>query len=336
MANEIRLEVYTFGIRKKLQKEIYETLDSFFEKNDFLKFFENYVNQNADTKIEKGTKRTIQFFNKAGYLSLDLNKRIISGVVKSGYWGTETEIISGLIKNGQETTEEERKTKVKVQIKGEEDIEIRPFYFLIYAPTGKSKGLLMLQRTGPFGINGIFTRLIYAFFKEAYSDYRIDFDQFLSKTLAKKLIAEGDIKTLTLRRYDLPKDIADYLGIKHNKPKDNFTIEFKVTANHSSKLFLNNKAKKFVTNPNNAFIEVSEMNKIGFNEDTETSITIMDGGHARTIDLSENMQLRPYYDIDKKVEKDKGNPVFNSIDKLAKELLVDLDKEMYPATPKKN
>jgi hypothetical protein len=172
--------------------------------------------------------------------------------------------------------------------------------------------------------------MLSTFFKTEYPDYKIDFSQFLSPILAKKLINDGGIKVLTLRRYELPKDVIDYLGITHGKETDSYTIELKLTANNDTLININNKAAKFASNPNNSFIEAPLMSKLGLTENTDTSITVLDGKHTRTIDLSDNMQLRPYYDIDTKVDKVKGHPVFASIDKLSKELITDVSSEMYP------
>lgn len=298
MANEVKLEVYTFKIKRRYEKD-YLNLDTFFENNDFFSFFQDFINSySSEIAVDEIYKKSIQF--KTDSTSIHSNTRMISGVIESGEYGIEGRIVN-------------RKTKQTAYQKKADDIDIKPFYFLIHAPKEHTTGMLILQRIGHYGINGILTRTINDLFKKKYSDYIIKFAPFLSKKLAKELINKDSIREIRLRRYGLPTDIIDKLELKGHDEKV-LSIEIKITAKNNSYLPLNNKVKKFVLNPDTAFFDIPEMTKLGFDGKNETSIRVGVGNSSRVVDLKESFQLRPYYDIDQDVEKKSGNPVFNSIE----------------------
>jgi hypothetical protein len=311
MANEIKLEVYTFKIKERYKK-VYLNLDAFFGANDFLKFFEKFIKSfSSDISIDDKQKKSLQFVSE--HISVKSVDRMISGIVESGDYGTESKIVSSI-------------SKKTAYNKKDSDLDIKPFYFLIHAPKGQDTGLMILQRIGGFGINGILTRHICDFFSEDYADFICEFSPFLSKSLANELIAKNSIKELKLRRYGLPKDIIDKLQLTGHG-EEILSVEIKIVAKKNNVLPFGKNVRRFVKNPNTAFFDIPELKKLGFDGNNKCSIKVRDGKNVRTVDLKESLQLRPYYDIDKKVDKKRGNPVFKSIDALSKELIIDLQNE---------
>lgn len=313
MANEIRLEIYTFSIRQKREKEALN-LDSFSGGTDCLIFFKDYI-ASFEKKlfINDKQKKSIQF--DGSFLKINTSKRIISGVIESGDYGIESKIVD-------KNTQKQKFTKLV------DDLDIKPFYFLLYFPKNSKYGFIILQRLGVFGINSIFSNHLSTFFKTKYDDLIIDFAPFVSKKLAKAFIEKGSIKELSLRRYNLPEDVADKLGILEYH-EDILSIELKITAKPKRSISINNKVKKFINNPNGAFFDVQELKRIGFDGENNSKIKVMLGKNTRTIDLSDTGQIRPYYDIHDEVEKQKnGHPKFSSIDEIAKSYLEDLLNEI--------
>ena len=65
----------------------------------------------------------------------------------------------------------------------------------------------------------------------------------------------------------------------------------------------------------------------------EEKIKVKLGGNTRTIDLSDTLAIKPYFDIEEEVEKDArtGHPIFASIDEIAKQYVKDISKEIFNA-----
>lgn len=312
MAHEIKLELYNFQIRER-RTENRLNLDNFFGEEDFFAFFQVYIKSfDAQIEVNELKKKSFQFVsNKTTIAS---NKRMISGIIESGDYGFESRIV-------------DRKSKRQKYKKEVDDLDIKPFYFLIHAPKGSETGMLVLQRLGGYGINNLFTSHFEQHFKEKNEGLIMDFYPFVSKALANEFIDDGAIKEFILRRYDLPADIADKLGLT-NHTESILSVELKITAKQNASLPFNKKVQKFIKNPNAAFFDMKELPKIGFDGQHESSIKVKLGNNTRTIDLSDTLQIRPYYDINAQVDREaSGHPVFDSIDKIAKELVNELKNE---------
>lgn len=311
MANEVKLEVYTFRIKEK-HKDNYFNLGSFVEDKDFFTFFTEFINSfTKDISVNEEVKKSVQF--QSENMTIDPGHRIISGIVESGIYGAESKIVH-------------RKTKKTQYKKGYDDLDIKPFYFLFYAPADKNIGLLIMQRMGGDGINGIMKSHVHKLFSESYDKLLVQFAPYLSPELPKQLLAKNSISEITLRRFNLPEDISDKLGLGNHKNVR--SIEIKIIAAKNKTFPIGTRLKSFLKNPNAAFFDMPEMSKIGFDQTSKPSVKIGTGKDARTVDLSDNLQMRPYYDIDEQVEKKQGNPVFSSIDSIAKGLLKTILKEM--------
>lgn len=314
MANEIKLELYTFRIRER-RSDKFLKLDTFFGEDDFFTFFQEYVNTyDKDFLVNEAQKKSLQFVSdKTSIASI---KRTISGVIESGDYGVESRIVN-------------RKSKKEKYRKEVDDLDIKPFYFLIFAPKGHDKGLLVLQRLGGFGINAVFTNHFENYFKEKNDGLIVDFNPFVSRELAKAFIEKGAIKELSLRSYNLPPDLIDKLGLTSHQ-EDVLSIELKITAKQKHYLPFNKRVDKFIKNPNARLFDIRELEKLGFDGTHKSSIKVKLGTNTRTVDLSETGQIRPYYDINTEVDKEgSGHPKFSSIDKIAKGLINDLMTEFY-------
>ncbi|MBS1942373.1 MAG: hypothetical protein JST38_15995 [Bacteroidetes bacterium] len=305
MANSIQLELYTIATREKRATE-FVPLEHLGENHGFLDFFKGFITSlDKDMLDDEEQKRSLQVTRSR----ITSNVRMISGIFESGEYGLESRIVN-------------RKTRKQTYKKSVDDVDIKPFYFLLYIPEKSGKGLLVLQRTGGFGINTVVRKHLNRFFGERFGGLKMEVNQYLSKDLAEKFIGGGAIQEISIRKYDLPQDLIDKLGLT-SSTSDILSVELRITARQKGMLRLNNKVKKFVKNPNANFFDIPEVKKLGFDggEDQKTTIKARHGNRTRTIDLGDTMQIRPYYDIDSEVEKDAGgHPIFKSIDDIARAL----------------
>lgn len=308
MANEIKLEIYTLKVRERGNKNKVLPLENFMGKHDFLSFFQEYIKSfDQQLELNEDKKKSLKLDSET--LSFSGSDRTISGVIESGdygYTGTGVNIMTG-----------EKSYERTVN-----DTEIKPFYFLIFIPKNKGVGFICLQRIGVYGIHGIFKRHLNNFFESRFDDLKLDIDQFVSGELARTFVEKGSIKEITFIKNNLPADIAEKIGLKGFQ-KEIKTLEIKIKA--KSRLAINDKAAKFMNDPNASFFEVKALEDLGFDGEHRVKIRSKYNGNSRTVDLSETGKIRPYYDIDGDIDKSiEGHPVFSSIDGVAKLLLKEL------------
>lgn len=156
----------------------------------------------------------------------------------------------------------------------------------------------------------------------------VEYNAYVSKVLARKFIEEGGIREIILRRYSLPPDISDKFDLNFDTDRIK-SIELRILAENKTFFGINDRAKRFLDDPNARLFTISELENIGFNGSHKELIKVKLGKNTRTIDLSQSAQLKPYFDIDNEVERqENGHPVFESIDKIAREIIVDINEEI--------
>lgn len=318
MANEVKLEILTYGIRetkKDPDGKSYLPLHDIFGE-DFYDAFQEYLeNVSNDLEINEGQQMAIRLREKS--LSISSKKRTIRGIFESGHYGYESEF-------------ENIKTKAKKK-KQIDDVEKLPFYFLVFVPEKLNIGIIILQRFGINGIHTIFKSSLNNFIKIKFPNLTLDLKGFVSKELAKSFIQDGGIREIILTKYNLPSDKTDRLGLSEYQD-DILSIEIRVKAKRTRWFKgLNSKIKKYVNDPNARFFDTKELRSIGFDGAHKVSVVSKFNGNRRTIDLSETGQIKPYYDIeaDGELEKEKnGHPKFESIDSIANKMLTEFQDEI--------
>ena len=320
MLHEIKLEICSFRIKDRNSKNE-ESLDfsSIFNSNenttDFQNFKEEFVNFNDSLNINENIKKSIQI--KKDTLKIELTNNNFSGIIESGEYGSESEIVSSITK------------EIRFK-KNKEDIDIKPFYFLIWLPKIENinnVGFFILQRTGNDGINTIFKDRLSNYFTSKNELYKVEFSNYIPNDLAKEYLSKGKIKEFKIRSYSLPSDLADKLGLKDYK-EDISKFEIKIfTKKEGFNFNLNNKLKNFINNTNSKFFDIQDW---GIDGNHSESIKIKVGDNIRTINLADSLKIRPYYNIsnDNLIDVETGHPIFKEIDKLAKKLINDINLEL--------
>lgn len=316
MAHEIKLEVYTFKVRQKGDDKYISFFDTFAVKDDITAFIKGFIKFNDTLSIDEEHQKSIQF--KSNSLVANSDKGIYSGIIESGDYGTESILVN-------------RTTKKQVYTKKKDDIDIKPFYYLLWIPKVGNVGFLMLQRTGIYGVNSIFTSVFKDYIISKHQSLMVDFAPFVSKQLAQTYLSNGTLKQITLRRFNLPADVVDHLGLKEYN-EDILSVEIKITSKKQGFPF-NDRVSKFIDNKNGKFFDIPNLKKLGMDGEHEEKIKVKLGSSSRTIDLSDTLEIRPYFDIDEQVDKNAktGHPIFKSIDEIAKQYVADISKEIFNA-----
>jgi hypothetical protein len=314
MANEIKLEVYTFRIRQKGEEDYISFFDTFAEKKDITNFITGFIKYNDTLNIDEAHQKSIQFKSKT--LTANSAKGIFSGIIESGDYGTESILVN-------------RTTKKQVYTKKRDDIDIKPFYYLIWVPKIDNVAFIMLQRTGIYGINSIFTSTLRDYIISKHSSLMVDFAPFVSKQLAQTYLTNGALKQISLRRFNLPADVIEQLGLKEYD-EEVLSVEIKITSKKSGFSF-GDRVGKFMDNKNGKFFNIESLKNLGMDGEHEEKVKVKLGGSTRTIDLSDTLEIRPYFDIDEQVEKDlaTGHPTFESINVIANQYVEDIKKEIF-------
>lgn len=314
MAHEIKLEVYTFKIRQKNHKEYWSFFDTFAVKKSVTKFMTDFIKYNDKLSVDETKQKSMQFQSET--LKTNSDKGIYSGIIESGDYGTESILVN-------------RKSKKKVYTKKKDDLDIKPFYYLIWVPKDKNVGFVMLQRTGIFGINSVFTNSFRDYIESKIDSLMVEFEPFVSKQLAQTYLRKGSLKEISLKRYNLPADVVDQLGLKEYT-EEILSVEIKIKSRKNGFSF-RDKVGKFIDDKDGKFFSVSSLKPLGMDGEHEERVRVKLGNNTRVIDLSDTLEIRPYFDIDKEVKKDleSGHPTFASIDAIAKQYVSDIEKEIF-------
>lgn len=312
MSKNVRLDVYTFSLRKRNSRESFKLKNFDNQGADFFSLFREYLGE-IETKIHQHDKyfKTIKL--KSGNLQIDSGRRIIRGMVESGPFGREEDIVG--ISTGRLNY---RKKK--------EDTIHQPFYFLLWVPEEFDKGFLILQRLGVSGIRNVFQATLKTFFQERYQDLLIDFRAFLDQEIARQFIEHGNYEKVTLIKNGLPSDLADQYGLtQYAEESSEYQLKLELIApNGFRKRWLNKAGTRFLDDPHAVFFEADLIKNLGFDESNPhtVSVTSRYNDQTRTIDLSETGKFKPSYLVTDLCEwGDDGYPTFSSLDTAAINLL---------------
>ncbi|MBD3638336.1 MAG: hypothetical protein HUJ25_13370 [Crocinitomicaceae bacterium] len=323
MANEVKLEAFHIKIRdrsgkKSKQKDRLYYYMGDVEGRDFYDIFLRFLDvHKVKFDRDKNLKRSFIVVNDGTKEDINPTSRYISGIIESGEFG-----FSSNIKDEIGTT-----VYAKDRV---ESVDI-PFYFLIHIPKGKDRAILITQRTGVHGLSSILKHKLMSFVRDNYYEYILEIKSRLSKAMAEKILDEGLAKKLVLTRYVAPHDIADQLGDgigDDTLAQEGIKIELSISSKGRTFLNLKSKLKQFIKNRD---LKILDIEDFGFKEGGYTaSVQMIHGGRPRIIDLSDTMNIKPYYDIEKDgLEKDvvDNHPIFSSINGIALEILEEMENE---------
>lgn len=210
--------------------------------------------------------------------------------------------------------------------------EVLPFIFKFYLMDHKNKKLYVaLQRFGQFGIKIRIEKELNKFFKERYPEYKnlsIKIHDLVSERVINEYYKKNGFKSLTLTRYELPKDLANVIENNGANPKD-FMIEYKIKPKKKglripqlkgvSNFF--SSERKDVRN----VIEIKQNKEFQYND---ISAELMIDGKPKKLDFSNFLKFKVYEVIDVKREEN-GHPnekeLLNEMERILKETIKNIE-----------
>ena len=339
-----QLEVHQFAILKIREKDNSNlTNPSDIDGRDLLKViydsFVGFVNSlvikneeesedsDAEAEDKKKESKGIVKFRKLDSLSstesrynifINPTKRCVYGKISTGYYGKVDDVFN--VKNESDVPEYIISKDHSVQ---------KPFFFMIIVPEIKNVGYLILEREGTHGIKQIFSWVFHRFFRDSFPKFNMNITHFIEEEVVKKYVADGDYSSITLSRNYLPSDIAERYGLERFNTSD-YVIQLSIIAKNGKKL--SNRAKdrivKVFNGQQNGYFTNNVFSKIGFDRDSNIKVKSRFNNIERTIDLSDTMKFKPYYDINVDLD-DKNYSDINSIKDEAIRLIEELGLEVY-------
>ncbi|MEG4291513.1 hypothetical protein Q5692_29660 [Microcoleus sp. C2C3] len=244
-------------------------------------------------------------------IKLDPEGRSIGGVFESGIYG-----LSSNLRNVDTDSITYKKKK--------NEADVLPFYFLFYIPQDTNEGILLLQRTGRYGVRTNLGTFLNNFFLDKYPGFTIEINTLVQEEIIKKMLYNGNIKKLRCVKYHAPVDRFDGLDEGHEELPCNMEVVLS-----ASRIPLKNTIKKFFASKSSVKTLV-ELRDFNFDYDT-VKVDVEIEGSIRTFDLGRLFKARSNYDISDQVALDTDeHPTFASMQMITKSYLKEIIKQMYP------
>jgi hypothetical protein len=233
------------------------------------------------------------------------NKRHISGLIKSGDYGIETDLINI---NSNEITYHRQKNET----------EPRPFYFLVYIPKNTTIGILLLERNGIYGVKTVFYNYFKSYFEKQFPQFIFSLDLLTPTDLIENVLKEGRFTKIRFIKEGIPNNFEDVIS----NSRGNFILkgQFEQSITVPRGGFLGNVADRIldVIHDRRTVKNMYEIPDDYDNVKAEVEIN----GQYRTLDISNIERYRPNFNVTDKVELGtNGYPTFETINKAGFDLL---------------
>ncbi len=206
---KVSLIGYSIRIKKKRSKE-YAELHSFDGSTDLFSIFTQYFDKYYNNKSKTGypVEDVPNTDNKTVLIdSVQINGRIIQGVIRTGDYGYITPIVN-------------HQTHKLSYTKNKEDTELFPHSFLLYIPKKgdvpiEKMGIAIFQRFRKTGIKGVFQSHFENFFKQISPNYILEMIPITPEEVLSAF-KNGKIKSAKLISHSASSDLADYYSTEDN------------------------------------------------------------------------------------------------------------------------
>jgi|LDZT01.1.fsa_nt_gi hypothetical protein len=308
VTNNLRLDQiydYVNEKEKKIAEARYKEIDAFIIIESFLN------NLITNYSVDEDAKKIF----RVGNCVIDEDERLISGIIQTGDYGYETELVdtdSGAVSYKRKTS----------------DAEVMPFYFLIYNPKEKDEGCVILQEFKGFGIKTPFLKYIRECFCSENENFVINMFPLVPEQLIRELFSKGEPKKLRYIKFGINRDIAD---VENDHKEDEYNIELSISAKRNKYFQIRDEICDSISNCKpldeimGHFRDKDKFDRVIELHDFEYDIVKLQlsiNGTPKIIDLSNPYKLRPIHNITDEVEIGVDqHPIFESIDKIAKDLL---------------
>jgi hypothetical protein len=283
----------------------YLPVDHFDNRHDLLRVLHDYF-QDLSANIFNDTVSEF-ILRVANY---GRHGHSISGQLEKGDYGIESEIIDTV----RHTLSYDR---VVV------DAELLPFYFLIVIPPGANEAIAIFQMSGVSGIKGIFEDNFEAYFTNRFPEYHLEINRLIPSQLIDQMLTNCRVTKLRFVRYGIPTDITDLVNLGHNE--DEGIVELQVKAKRGRAFPMVDRIRQVIQGDRNVnrFLELQHF------EYNSVKIELEIAGKYRTIDLLHLDNFRAQYNITGDIVVHGGNPVFESINEVARNLCREILLAIY-------
>lgn len=219
------MQVYLVGYQGQVEKKTNsnknkaETLSSLSSGHDFLDISDKYFQSISDLVTEASEQKAFQGKNHVR------ENRLMWGLIESGNYG-----YGATLKNV-------RTRKVQYE-RDTNDVELLPYFYMLYVPSGYDRSILILQKFGNLGIKSILSNALIHQFNTDHEvfDLKLDFKPYLDPHVLYHYITHGAVKKLRFVRRSLPNDIADRVRKSISKGEASGEVEFTISKTNSSTL----------------------------------------------------------------------------------------------------
>ncbi|WP_199119744.1 hypothetical protein [Pedobacter sp. ASV28] len=173
-----------------------------------------------------------------------------------------------------------------------------PFYFIFHIPENSNLGLLIVQSMGEIQMHDILQLNFQLFVKNLGIDVAIDYNEKITKE-AIESYKKGNIKSITIRKSGLSKDIGDHLFTKKYQDYGDIKIELKVSfMDRLSNALLIDDIKKSVLGKNPQIFEIAALETLGIDEQSDVFAKFEHKGRETTAKVEDGVKLSPIYHVD--------------------------------------
>jgi len=245
-------------------------------------------------------------------------QRVLSGFLRKGDYG----IASSLVNVSRDQVTYQRSP---------EEAELFPFYFLFAMPASEDcQGLLLLQRTGNKGVKTLLEKDMRNWISD--KNCLLNMAPLIPRDIVHQLLEQGRIAKIRLVRYEIPPDIADAV-YQDGYSRRGGRMELVIQANRGGRLGIGEKVSNFLQSFLRGEKQISDFMEIQGFDYQNVKLEIAIGGGRRTVDFVHLDKIRPQYNITDDVTMENGKLVFESIDRVATEMMKDFLKGIGFAEP---
>lgn len=286
-----KLVPYIIRIRNK-RSEDYIDLTKIPTTNQDISLFDIFGNickkYNKDVYLRSKEQKTLYIEDS----STDKGRRLISGIIKSGEYGYETDFYD---------------TKLHKRISSarkEEYSEELPFFFLFHLATVKNsnRGFLILQKFKQFGVKTILGKAIQETIESLNKNLIIEINPLINEELLKVLKSADKLIELKLIKRKIPKDVADKNRIENYEDVYE-ERSFKIKRNKEIRLKIKEHFERVLRNIEYPYSEVKS------EKYDEVKLIIKKGTTTSTISLEDTPRFRETMPLSpQKHQLEKGFP----------------------------
>ena len=281
----------------------------FFPLGELLADFTDYLRNRSETWGEWDSNGVKYVFQVLDY---GKDSDLVYGRVKYGEYGYASLLVDA-------------ETKEVSHIRITSEAEVFPFYFLAYLPADRSEGIMLLQTRSSRGIRGALLNDFIRHLKDQDLGKRVEINPLMPIRLFKQAFGSGGIKKVTYTKFSWPSSTRKSYDRGVNPEEVMGRVEMSFIAERGTKLPMLERLGEILEGKRNAN-ELIEIREGGYDK---VKVEVEINGKTRTFDLSSNAFVRPNIDITEDISIDQdGHPTFDSIDRVARDLLKDLIRQI--------